>query len=139
MKRPTIHTEVPHGVDGQTRDMLERCMNTCGRAAGTGAKMRSRARKEASAQQVRGYYRQFAEAQHLEYRFLVDNKVFDLIDLKKGNAKKLCHRTIGTYIKTDKQGNFLKAKARWVLRGFPRKTKNTYKLIPLPPQHHDFG
>ena len=30
--------------------------------------MRSRARKEASAQEVRGYYKQFAEANHLEYR-----------------------------------------------------------------------
>ena len=60
-----IKTEVPDGVDGQTRDMLERCMTTCGRAAGTRAKMRSRARKEASVQEVRGYYKQFAEAKHL--------------------------------------------------------------------------
>ena len=44
--------DVPKGVDRQTRDMLERCMATCGRAAGTRAKMRSRARKEASAQEV---------------------------------------------------------------------------------------
>ena len=47
-----IKTKVPNGVDGQTRDMLERSMTTCGRAAGTGAKMRSRTRKEASAQEV---------------------------------------------------------------------------------------
>ena len=33
------------GLDGQTRDMLERCMTTCGRAAGTRAKMRPRAQK----------------------------------------------------------------------------------------------
>ena len=26
--------EVPRGVDGRTRDVLERCMATCGRAAG---------------------------------------------------------------------------------------------------------
>ena len=44
-----IKVEVPKGVDGQTRDMLERCMATCGKAAGTRAKMRSRALKEASA------------------------------------------------------------------------------------------
>ena len=30
-----IKVEVPKGVDGQTRDMLERCMATCGRASGT--------------------------------------------------------------------------------------------------------
>ena len=34
----SINAEVPDGVDGQTRDMLERCMATCGRAARTRAK-----------------------------------------------------------------------------------------------------
>ena len=63
-----IKVEVLKGVDGQNRDMLERCMATCGRAAGTRANTRSRARKEASAQEVRGYYKQFAEAKHLESR-----------------------------------------------------------------------
>ena len=48
-----MKVEVPKKVDSQTRDMLERCMATCGKAAGTRAKMRSRARKEASAQEVR--------------------------------------------------------------------------------------
>ena len=57
-------------------------MATCGNAAGTRAKMRSRARKEASAQEVRGYYKQIA-AKHLEYRSWVDNEVFDLIDMRK--------------------------------------------------------
>ena len=47
------------GVDSQTRDMLERSIATCGKAAGAKAKRRSRARKEASAQEVRGYYKQF--------------------------------------------------------------------------------
>ena len=50
--------------------MLERCMATCGKAAGAGAKRRFRARKEASAQEVRGYHKQFAEAKHPEYRNL---------------------------------------------------------------------
>ena len=45
--------EVTKRVDGQTRDMLERCMVTYGRAAGTRAKIRSGARKEALAQEVR--------------------------------------------------------------------------------------
>ena len=77
----SIKAEVHGGADGLTRVMLERCVTTCGRAAGTRAKMRSRARKEASAQEVRGYDKQFAEAKHLEYRSWVDNKVFDLIDV----------------------------------------------------------
>ena len=34
-------------------------------------------------------------------------------------------------IKTDKQGNFLKAKARWVLRGFQNKLKD-YQQTDLP-------
>ena len=50
-----IKVEVPEEVDGQTRDMLERCMTTCKRVAGTRAKMRSRTRKESSAQEARGY------------------------------------------------------------------------------------
>ena len=43
-----IKVEVPEGVDGQTKNMLERCMTTCGKATGTRANMRSRVRKEAS-------------------------------------------------------------------------------------------
>ena len=50
-----IQVEVPKGVDGQTRDMLEQCVTTCGKAAVIKAKRRSRARKEASAQEVRRY------------------------------------------------------------------------------------
>ena len=46
----SMKVEVPKGLDNRNRDMLERCMANCGRAAGTRAKMRSRARKEASAQ-----------------------------------------------------------------------------------------
>ena len=41
---------------------MEQCMTTCGEAAGFEAKKRSRARKEAAAKEVRGYYNQFAEA-----------------------------------------------------------------------------
>ena len=33
-------------------------------------------------------------------------------------------------IKTDKQGNFLRAKARWELRGFQDKQKNANKATP---------
>ena len=71
----STQVEVSKGVNSQTRDMLERCMATCGKAAAARAKRRSRARKEASAQEVRGYYKQFAEAEHLEYKSWVDNEV----------------------------------------------------------------
>ena len=118
-----IKVGVPKGVDGRTRDVLERCMATCGRATGTRAKMRSRARKEASVQDVRGYYKQFAEAEHLEYKSWVDNEVFNLIDMRK---IKLRNYVTGRWVlttKTDKQGNFLETKARWVLRGFQDQQK----------------
>ena len=82
-----IKVVVLKGVDCQTGDMLERCMATCGRAAGTRSKMRPRARKAASAQEVRGYYKQFAEAKHLESRSMVDNEVFDLINMRKFNPR----------------------------------------------------
>ena len=38
--------ELPDGVDSQTRNMLERCMATCGNAARARAQMQSRARKK---------------------------------------------------------------------------------------------
>ena len=98
-------------------------MATCGRAAGTRTKMRSRARKEASAQEVRGYCKQCAEAQHFEYRSWVDNKVFDLIDTRKFKPRNYVTGRWVLTIKTEKQGNFLRAKARWVLRGFQDKQK----------------
>ena len=92
-----VKVQVPKVVDGRTRDMLERCMATCRKAAGTRAKMRSRARKEASHQEVGGCCKQFSEAEHLEDRSWVDNEVFDLIDVRKGEAAKLCYRTMGAH------------------------------------------
>ena len=85
--------------------------------------MRSRARKETSAQEVRGYYKQFAEAKHLEYKSWDDNEVFDLIDMRKAEPRNCVTGRWVLTVKTDKQGNFLKAMARWVLRGFQDKQK----------------
>ena len=116
--------EVPNEVDGQARDILECCVATCGKAAGARAKMRSRARTEASAQEGRGHYEQFAEAKHLESRSRVDNVVFDLIDMRKVKPRNYVTGRWVLAIKTDKQGNFFRAKARWVLRGFQAKQKD---------------
>ena len=57
---------------------------------------------------------------------------FDLIDMRKVKPKKYvtddgCLLTI----KTDKHGNFLKAQARWVLRGFQDKQK-VYQQTDCP-------
>ena len=114
-------------------------MTAYGRAAGTRAKMRSRARKEASVQEVRGYYKQFAEAKHLEYRSWVDNEVFDLIDLKKVTPRSHVTGRWVLAIKIDKEGHFLKTRARWVLRGFQDKEKEDLQTDPLRPKDLDFG
>ena len=118
-----VKVEVPEGVDGQTGDMLEQEMATCGRVSKNKNQNEISCTKEASAQEVRGYYKQFAEAKHLEYRSWVDSEVFDLIDIRKVKPRNYVTGRWVLTIKTDKQGNFLKAKARWVLRGFQDKQK----------------
>ena len=100
-----IQVEVQKGVDGRTGDVLEQCMTTCGKAAGIKAKGKSRAQKEASAEDVRGYYKQFAEAKHLEYKSWIDNEVFDLIDLRKVKPRNYETGSWVLFIKTDNQGN----------------------------------
>ena len=103
----STRVELLNGVDNQTRDMLERCMATCGKAAQARAKRKSRARKEASPQELRGYYKQFAGAKHLEWKSSLDNEVFDLVDMKKFKQKNYVTGRWVLTIKTDKQGNFL--------------------------------
>ena len=120
-KFSNIQPEVPEGVHGRTQDVLEQCMTTCGKAARIQTKRRSRARKEASANEVRGYYKQFAEAKHLEYQSWVDNEVFDLVDLRKVTPRNFVAGRWVLTIKKQEQGNFLKAKASLVLIGFSRQ------------------
>ena len=135
----SAQVEVPKGVDSQTRDMLERCMATCGKAAGARAKRRSRARKEASAQEVRGYYKQFAEAKHLEWKSWIDNEVFDLVDLRKVKPKNYVTGRWVLTIKTDKQGNFLRGRPDGYCEVSKTSRRITYRPIPLLPQDQDFG
>ena len=127
----STQVEFPKGVDSQTRDMLERCVATCGKAAGARVKKKSRARKEASAQEVRAHYKQFAEAKRLEYKSWVDNEVCDLIGMRKVKPKNYVTGRWVLTIKTDKQGNFLRAQARWVLRGFQDKQKDYLQTVSL--------
>ena len=74
--------------------------------------MKSRANKVASAQEVRGYCKQFADAKHLEYRSWIDTEVFDLVDLRNVKPKNYVTGRWVLTIKTDEQGNFLKSEAR---------------------------
>ena len=98
-------------------------MATCGQAAGTRAKMRSRTRTEASAQEVRGYYIQFAEAKHLEYRSWVDNEVFDLIDMRKVKPR---ISPTGRWVLTIKNGQTRQvpqSKGQMGIEKIPRRTE----------------
>ena len=117
-----IKVEVPKRVDGQTKDMLERCMVTCGRAAGTRAKMRSRARKEASAQEVRGYCKQFDEAKHLECKPWVDNEVFDHRH-EESQANKLCDWTMGAHHQDGQARQLPQNKSQMGIERFPGQTE----------------
>ena len=119
----STRVELPNRVDSQTRDMLERCVATCGKAAGARAKKKSRARKEASTQEVRGYHKQFAEAKHLEWKSWIDNEVFDLVDMRKFKPKNYVTGRWVLAIKTDKHGNFLRAKGQVGTERFERQAE----------------
>ena len=89
--------------------------------------MRSLTRKEASAQEIRGYYKQFAEAKDIEWKSWIDTEIVDLVDLRKFKPKNYVTGRWVLTIEIDKQGNLLRAKARWVLRGFQDKQKDYLK------------
>ena len=95
-------------------------MATCGKAAGTRDKMRSHARKEASAQEVRGYFKLLK--QNISITDLrLKTRFFDLIDMRKVRPRNYVTGRWVLTIKTDKRGKFLGAKAIWVLGGFQDK------------------
>ena len=123
----STRVEIPHGVDNQTSNVLERCMATCGKAA-----------KRSVSQEVRGYHKQFAEAKHIEWKSWIDNEVFDLVDLRKFKPKKYVTSRWALTIETDKQGN-LRAKARWVLRRIQDKQKEYLQTDSPALLDHDFG
>ena len=81
-------------------------------------------RKEATATEIRAYQKQFLEAKQLECKSWLDNEVFDLVDTRKIHVRNWVTGRWVLTLKRDKDGNFLKAKARWVLRGFQDKQKN---------------
>ena len=81
-------------------------------------------RKEATATEIRAYQKQFLEAKQLECKSWLDNEVFDLVNTRKIQARNWVTARWVLTLKRDKDGNFLKTKARWVLRGFQDKQKN---------------
>ena len=82
-------------------------------------------RKEASQSEKRQYAKQFAEAKQAEYQSWVDNNVFDLIDTSKKKCKNYVTGRWVLTIKRNKEGEFQKCKAPWVLRGFQDRQKDS--------------
>jgi len=82
-------------------------------------KRKAKARAEASAQDKREYAKQFSEAKQNECKsWLKENDVLDLVDMNKEPVQNFITGRWVLTIKRDKDGHFLKCKARWVLRGF---------------------
>ena len=77
-------------------------------------------RKEATQQRNANLRRKKAECQSW-----IDNEVFDLVDMRKTKVRNFVAGRWVFTVKKDKDGNFQKCKARWVLKGFEDKQKNT--------------
>jgi len=80
------------------------------------------ARREASLQEKRQYAKQFGEAKLQEYKsWKEENDIFELVDMRKEKVENFITGRWVLTVKRDKDGKFLKCKARWVLRGFQDK------------------
>ena len=89
------------------------------------AKMRSKANREATKQEQHQYAKEFKAAKIAEFiSWAKENRVFDFVDMRKTFVKNFVTGRWVLTIKRDKDGNFLKVKARWVLRGFLDKQQS---------------
>ena len=76
--------------------------------------------KKASTQEVRGYYKQFAEAKHIEWTSWIDNDVFDLVEFQ---TEELHNRSMGTYHQNRQAGRLPQGKGEMGTEKFPGQTK----------------
>ena len=74
-------------------------------------------------QDLRQYWNEFASAKKAEYKSWVENEVFTFVDMRKQKVQSFVTGRWVLTLKCDKEGNFEKCKARWVLRGFQDKQK----------------
>ena len=84
-------------------------------------------RKEVSAKEVKENAKVFLQAKLLEITDWKDKQVYELVDLRKLPVKQRRNYVAGRWVltwKKDKDGNVIKAKARWVLRGFQDQQKD---------------
>ena len=75
-------------------------------------------RKEATQQEKKQLAKQFLDAKKAECQSWIDNEVFDLVDMRKTKVRNFVAGRWVLTVKKDKDGNFQKCKARWVLKGF---------------------
>ena len=91
-------------------------MKTKAKAA---AKRKAKGKGEVTTLQLKTYAKEFLQARLDEYQsWKEENHVFEFIDMRKHNVNNYVTGRWVLTIKRDKDGNFLKPKARWVLRGF---------------------
>ena len=86
-------------------------------------KAKNRARKEVTQLEQRQYRHQFLEAKMSEHKSWLDNDVYDLVDMSKHPPKNFVKGRWVLTVKRDRDGKFVKCKARWVLKGFQDKQK----------------
>ena len=82
-------------------------------------------RKEATIQERRDLAKQFLEAKKAECQSWFDNDVCEIVDLRKIRVRNFVKGRWVLAVKKDKDGKFLKCKARWVLKGFQDKQKDS--------------
>ena len=89
-------------------------------------------RKEAT--EIKAYQKQFLESKQLECKPWLDNEVFDLVDTRKIQVRNWVTGRWVLTLKRDKDGNFLKSKACWVLRVSKTSRKiNSRQIVLLRP------
>ena len=111
--------------DGSARNWyarLDEVLHASARSQGA-KKKKAAARKEATATDVRQYYKQFNEAKKSEIESWKENEVYELVDMRKIQCRNYVTGRWVLTIKRNQDGTFEKCKARWVLRGFQDKQK----------------
>ena len=83
----------------------------------------NRARKEVTQLEQRQSRQQFLEATISEHKSWVDNDVYDLVDMSKHPPKNVVKGRWVLTVNRDKDGKFVKCKARWVLKRFSGQTE----------------
>ena len=111
--------DVSKGVDSRTRDMLERCMATCGKAAGARAKMRSRARNKHQLRKYEDTVNSLLKKNISSTNPELTTRFLNIMDTRKIMTRNYVTGTMGA--QPSRRTNT--AKAKWVLRGFLDKQK----------------